>query len=67
MAGGGRVAKRCGGWVVGGGWWAELAHVPVTERHLVTHRGHLQPQDELLLLIVEGNAIPTVIWSEEIK
>ena len=62
------MAKRCRGWyvvVVGG--WAELAHVPVTERHLVTHRGHLQPQDELLLLIVEGNAIPTVIWSEEIK
>ena len=66
MAGGGRVAKRCGGWVVGGGW-AELAHVPVTERHLVTQRGYLLPQDELLLLIVEGNAIPTVIWSEKIK
>ena len=66
LAGGGRVAKRCGGWMVGGGW-AELAHVPVTERHLVTHRGHLQPQDELPLLIVEGNAIPKVIWLEKIK
>ena len=61
------MAKRCGGWVVGCGGWAELAYVPVTERHLVTHRGHLQPEDELPLLKVEGNAIPTVIWSEKIK
>ena len=53
--------------VDGGCGWAELAHVPVTERHLVTHRGHLQPQDELLLLKVEGNAIPKVIWLEKIK
>ena len=58
------MAKRCGGLRCG---WEELDHVPVTERHLVTHRGHLQPQDELPLLIVEGNAIPTVIWSEKIK
>ena len=59
----GKALRRVGG----GLWWAELDHVPVTERHLVTHRGHLQPQDELPLLIVEGNAIPAVIWSEKIK